>query len=176
MSIEDTVWNHSVFSKNRDRMIEHDVVLELFNATVNMVKSKDLLSGEHFSVDGTQIKAWAGHKSMRRKDGSDDGRDPEDWRGERRSNDTHESKTDPDSQLYRKSNAALALASFLGHVTTGNRHGLVVNMQTTKATGTAERDETASMLVEMEIRARHITVVSRQGLRHQGLRAGVPRN
>jgi len=106
LSIEDAVWNHSVFSKNRDRMIEHDVVIELFNATVDMAQSKGLLSGEHFSVDGTQIKAWAGHKSVRRKDGSDDGRDPEDWRGERRSNDTHESKTDPDSLLYRKSNAA----------------------------------------------------------------------
>ena len=106
LSIEDAVWNHSVFSKNRDRMIEHDVVIELFNATVDMAQSKGLLSGEHFSVDGTQIKAWAGHKSVRRKDGSDDERDPEDWRGERRSNDTHESKTDPDSLLYRKSNAA----------------------------------------------------------------------
>ena len=99
LSIEDAVWNHSVFSKNRDRMIEHDIVIELFNATVEMAQDKGLLSGEHFSVDGTQIKAWAGHKSVRRKDGGDDGRDPEDWRGERRSNENHESKTDPDSQF-----------------------------------------------------------------------------
>ena len=90
LSIEDAVWNHSVFSKNRERMIEHDVVIELFSATVNMARAKDLLSGEHFSVDGTQIKTWAGHKSVRRKDGSDEGRDPEDWRGERRGNETHE--------------------------------------------------------------------------------------
>ena len=139
-------------------MIEHDVVIELFNATVDMAKAKDLLSGEHFSVDGTQIKAWAGHKSVRRKDGSDDDRDPEDWRGERRSNETHESKTDPDSQLYRKSNAAPALPSFLGHIATDNRHGLVVSVLTTKATGTAERDAAAAMLGEIELGGRHITV------------------
>ena len=113
---------------------------------------------EHFSVDGTQIKAWAGHKSMRRKDGSDDDRDPEDWRGERRSNETHESKTDPHSLLYRKSHAALALLSFLGHIATDNRHGLVVNVETTKATGTAERDAAAAMLGEIEVRGQHITV------------------
>jgi transposase len=89
LAIEDTVWNHSVFSKNRDRLIEHDAVTELFNATVEMADKRGLLSGEHFSVDGTLIQAWASHKSMRRKDGSDDGRPPEDWRGEPRSNDTH---------------------------------------------------------------------------------------
>jgi transposase len=82
--IGDSVWNHSVFSKNRDRLIEHDAVTELFNATVEMAEQRGLLSGEHFSVDGTLIQAWASHKSMRRKDGSDDGRPPEDWRGEPR--------------------------------------------------------------------------------------------
>ena len=90
-------------------MIDNDIAIDLFNATVDMARAKDLLSGEHFSVDDTQIKAWAGHKSVRRKDGSGEGRDPEDWRGERRGNETHESKTDPESQLYRKSNAAPAL-------------------------------------------------------------------
>ena len=158
LSIDDSVWNHSVFSKNRDRLIEHDVVIELFNATVDMARARDLLSGEHFSVDGTQIKAWAGHKSMRRKDGSDDARDPEDWRGERRSNETHESKTDTDSKLYRKSNAAPALPSFLGHIATDNLHGLVVNVQITKATGTAERDAAVAMLEEVAVRAKYITV------------------
>jgi transposase len=91
LAIEDTVWNHSVFSKNRDRLIEHDAVTELLNATVQMAEQRGLLSGEHFSVDGTLIQAWASHKSLRRKDGSDDGRPPEDWRGQPRSNDTHES-------------------------------------------------------------------------------------
>jgi len=74
LAIEDTVWNHSVFSKNRDRLIEHDVVTELFNATVEMAEQRGLLSGEHFSLDGTLIQAWASHKSMRRKDGADDAR------------------------------------------------------------------------------------------------------
>jgi len=137
------VWNHSVFSKNRDRLIEHDAVTELFNATVDMADRRGLLSGEHFSVDGTLIQAWAGHKSVRRKDGSDDDRPPEDWRGERRSNDTHASTTDPDSRLYRKSHAAPALPSYLGHVLTDNRHGLVVNVQASLAGGTAERDVAA---------------------------------
>lgn len=102
LAIEDTVWNHSVFSKNRDRLIEHDAVTELFNATVEMAEQRGLLSGEHFSVDGTLIQAWASHKSMRRKDGSHDGRPPENWHGEPRSNATHESKSDPESRLYRK--------------------------------------------------------------------------
>ena len=101
LAIEDTVWNHSVFSKNRDRLIEHDVVTDLFNATVETARSRGLLSGEHFSVDGTLIQAWASHKSVRRKDGSDDDRPPEDWRGEPRSNETHESKSDPEAKLYR---------------------------------------------------------------------------
>jgi hypothetical protein len=123
-----------------------------------MAQAKGLLSGEHFSVDGTQIKAWAGHKSVRRKDGSDDDRPPDDWRGERRSNDTHESKTDPDALLYRKSHAAPALPSFLGHVVTDNRHGLVVNVQATPANGTAERDAAATMLDELAVRGTRITV------------------
>ncbi|WP_414654372.1 transposase [Ideonella sp.] len=76
LSIDDLVWNHSVFSKNRDRLIEHEAVIEMFNATVEMANKRGLLSGEHFSVDGTLIKAWASRKSVRRKDGSDDDRPP----------------------------------------------------------------------------------------------------
>jgi IS5 family transposase len=158
LAIEDPVWNHSVFSKNRDRLIEHDVVIALFNTTVDMAQAEGLLSGEHFSVDGTLIKAWASHKSVRRKDGSDDGKPPEDWRGERRSNDTHESKTDPESRLYRKSNAAPALPSYLGHVVTDNRHGLVVNVQATQASGTAEREAALAMLRESVTHDMRITV------------------
>jgi len=128
-AVEDSVWNHSVFSRNRDRLIEHDVVMDLFNATVETARTRGLLSGEHFSVDGTLIQAWASHKSVRRKDGSDDDRPPEDWRGEPRSNDTHESESDPEARLYRKSDAAPALPSYLGNVMTDNRHGLVVDVQ-----------------------------------------------
>ena len=149
LSIDDVVWNHSVFSKNCDRLIEHEAVTELFNATVNMAQERGLLSGEHFSVDGTLIKAWASHKSMRRKDGSDDERPPEDWRGEPRGNDTHESTSDSESRLYRKSDAAPALPSYLGHVLSDNRHGLVVNVRASQANGVAEREVAVQMLADV---------------------------
>ena len=158
LAIDDTVWNHSVFSKNRDRLIEHDAATDIFNATVEMAEQRGLLSLEHFSVDGTLIQAWASHKSMRRKDGSDDGRPAEDWRGEPRSNATHESKSDPQSRLYRKSNAAPALPSYLGHVLTDNRHGLVVNVQASASDGTAERDVAAQMLSGVSKAGKRITV------------------
>ncbi len=158
LAIEDPVWNHSVFSKNRDRLIEHDAVTELFNATVEMAEERGLLSGEHFSVDGTLIQAWASHKSMRRKDGSDDGRPPEDWKGQPRNNDTHESTSDPDSRLYRKSHVAPALPSYLGHVLTDNRHGLVVNVQASTSDGTAERDVAAQMLAGVADPGKRVTV------------------
>lgn len=158
LAIEDAVWNHSVFSKNRDRLIEHDAVTDLFNATVEIANECGLLSGEHFSVDGTLIQAWASHKSMRRKDAADDERPPEDWHGEPRSNDTHESKSDPESRLYRKSNAAPALPSYLGHVVTDNRHGLVVNVQASAAQGTAERDVAAQMLSDVACPGKRVTV------------------
>jgi transposase len=158
LSIEDSVWNHSVFSKNRDRLIEHDAVTDMFNETVEMAQRKGLLSGEHFSVDGTLIQAWASHKSIRRKDGSDDDRPPENWRGESRSNETHESRTDPQSQLYRKSQAAPALPSYLGHVLTDNQHGLVVNVHASQSDGYAERDVAAQMLADVAATGKRITV------------------
>ena len=158
LAIGDTVWNHSVFSKNRDRLIDHDAVTSLFNATVEMANKRGLLSGEHFSVDGTLIQAWASHKSMRRKDGSDSDRPPEDWRGEPRSNDMHESKSDPESRLYRKSQAAPALPSYLGHVLTDNRHGLVVNVQASTSDGTAERDVAAQMQTDVAGPGKRVTV------------------
>jgi transposase len=158
LAIEDTVWNHSVFSENRDQLIEHEAVTELFNATVQMANKRGLLSGEHFSVDRTLIQAWVSHKSMRCKDGSDDGCPPEDWRGELRSNNTHESMTDPESRLYRKSNAAPALLSYLGHVLTDNRHGLVVNVKASASNYTAERDVAAQMLADVAGPIKRVTV------------------
>lgn len=97
LAIEDSVWNHSLFSNNRDGFIEHDVVIEMFNKTVEMAQAKGLLSDEHFSFYCAQIKACPGHKCVRRKDGSGDDRHrpPDDWRGERHSNDTHEPRTAP---------------------------------------------------------------------------------
>jgi len=168
LSIEDAVWSHSVFSKNRDRLIEFDAVTALFNATVEMAEQRGLLSGEHFSVDGTLIQAWAGHKSVRRKDGSDDDRPPEDWRGQPRSNDTHASRSDPEARLYRKSNAAPTLLSYLGHALTDNRHGLVVNAQASQANGTAERDIAAAMLEDARKANRLITVGADKNYDTQG--------
>ncbi|MCG9084156.1 IS5 family transposase, partial [Laribacter hongkongensis] len=149
LSIEDTVWHPSVFSKNRDRLIAFDAVTELFNATVEMAASQGLLSGEHFSVDGTLIQAWASHKSIRRKDGSDDDRPPGNWHGEKRSNATHASVTDPGSRLYRKSSVAPARLGYLGHVLTDNRHGLAVNVRASTADGYAEREVAATMLADV---------------------------
>ena len=158
LAIEDAVWNHSVFSKNRDRLIEHEAVTQMFNATVETAQQRGLLSGEHFSVDGTLIQAWASHKSMRRKDGSDQDKPPEDWRGESRSNDTHESNTDPESRLYRKSSAAPALPSFQGHVLTDNQHGLVVNVRASTSDGTSEREVVVQMLGDVASPGKRITV------------------
>lgn len=146
LSIDDKVWNHSVFSKNRERMPEFDVVTAFFNQIVEMAEQEDLLSGEHFSVDGTLLKAWAGHKSIRRKDRSDSDRPPDDWHGEKRSNETHASTTDPDSRIYKKTRGTAAELAYLGHALSDNRHALIVNVRTTHATDTAEREAAASML------------------------------
>jgi hypothetical protein len=96
-------------------------VTELFNATVETAQKRGMLSGEHFSVDGTLIQAWASQKSVQSQDGSDDDRSPGNWHGQARSDEAHESKSDGDSRLYRKSNVAPALPSYLGHVLTDNR-------------------------------------------------------
>ena len=163
LAIEDTMWNHSVFSKNRDRLIEFDAVTELFNATVEMAAKKGLLSGEHFSVDGTLTQAWSSHKSVRRKDGGDNDRPPENWHGHKRSNTTHASATDPESRPYRKSSEAPAQLSYLGHVLTDNRHGLVVNVRASTADGFAERDVAATMLGDVARADGRVTVGADKG-------------
>lgn len=158
LSVDEPVWNHSVFSKNRDRLIEHDVVTIFFERTVKMAQKQGLLSGEHFSVDGTLIQAWAGHKSFRRKDNSDDGNPPENWHKEKRSNETHQSRTDPQARLYRKSQGTAAMLCYQGHVLTDNRHGLVVDVQASQANGTAERETAIDMLARVPGGMRRITV------------------
>lgn len=114
LAMDDAVWVPTVFSKNRQRLIEHDAVVAFFNEVLETAENKDWLSGEHFSVDGTLIQAWAGHKSFVRKDGDDDGGSGGDFKGQRRSNETHKSKTDPDSKLYRKGKTASELR-YMGH-------------------------------------------------------------
>ena len=146
LAMDDVVWVPSVFSKNRERLIKHDAVIDFFNEVLAIAQKKDWLSGEHFSVDGTLIKAWAGHKSFVRKDGDDqDDNDGADFKGEKRSNETHESKTDPDARLYRKGKTASELR-YMGHTLSDNRHGLVVSAMVTNADGHAEREAAKVML------------------------------
>ncbi|AOS14477.1 IS5 family transposase [Xanthomonas oryzae] len=144
LSMDDAVWVPTVFSKNGERLIEHDVVVALFNEVVEMADAKGWLSGEHFSVDGTLIQAWAGHKSFVRKDGDDNG-DGTDFRGTSRSNETHASTTDPHARLYRKGKTASELR-YMGHTLADNRHGLIANARVTHADGHAEREAAKAMI------------------------------
>lgn len=153
LAIEDAVWDHSVFSKNRDRLLQHEVVEAFFTEVMTLADKRGLLSREHFSVDGTLIQAWARHKSFRRKDGPDDGppasggRNADtDWKGERRSNATHESTTDPEARLFKKSHKNPAILCYHGHMLMGNRSGLVVGAVVSHADGFAERASALQLL------------------------------
>jgi transposase len=148
LSMDDTVWVPTVFTKNRERLIAHDAVVELFNEVLAIASKNEWLSGEHFSVDGTLIQAWAGHKSFRAKDGSDDGSGG-DFKGKSRSNDTHESTTDADARLYRKGNTASELR-FMGHTLSDNRHGLIASAVVTVADGYAEREAAKTMIADAQ--------------------------
>ncbi len=153
LAIEDTVWDHSVFSKNRDRLLENEVIESFFTEVMTLADKAGLLSKEHFSVDGTLIQAWAGQKSFRPKDGSDDqtpnggGRNAQaDWKGKPRSNDTHASTTDADARLFRKSNNTASILCYQGHVLMENCTGLVVGALVTHADGMGERAAALAML------------------------------
>lgn len=155
LTLESRPWDHSTYTKNRDRLIDHDVMRELFDRILDQARRQGLLSSEHFSVDGTLIRAWASHKSVVPKDGppppsSGSPRNPEiDFKGQRRSNDTHQSRTDPDSRLATKSSKTAAVPAYMGHVLTENRSGLVVDARLTQANGTAEREAALSMLGDL---------------------------
>jgi transposase len=157
LTIDDEVWNHSTFSKNRDRLLEHAVVPALFDEVVRLAEQQQLLSKEHFSVDGTLIQAWASQKSFRPKDEGpgDGGRNKErDFHGEERKNDTHHSVTDPDARLYRKSKGTAAVLCYQGHTVMENRHGLIVKAQVSHASGTAEREVAVELLAGLPGRRR----------------------
>jgi transposase len=144
LGIDDPVWDHSVFSKNRDRLLTSEIARDFLAALLADPKVKRLLSHEHFSVDGTLLKAWASMKSFQPKDGSGnppaDGRNGErDFRGEKRSNETHASTTDPDARLYRKGDGQESRLCYMGHAIMENRNGLAISGEVTHATGTAER-------------------------------------
>jgi transposase len=144
LGIDDPVWDATTFSKNRDRLLEGAVAQQFLAAVLSQDKVKRLLSSEHFSVDGTLLEAWASLKSFQPKDGSGEppgpGRNRErDFHGERRTNDSHASTTDPDARLYRKGPGKEARLCFIGHALMENRNGLIVDAVTTHASGHAER-------------------------------------
>lgn len=142
LEMDEPVWNHAVFSKNRERLLNQEVAREFFRRVLAQAKAQ--LSDEHFTVDGTLIEAWASQKSFQKKDSGD--ADPGQFRGEKRSNETHESKTDPEAKLYRKGHGQEGRLSYLGHVLMENRNGLIVDAMLTQADGTAERDAALLML------------------------------
>jgi transposase len=168
LGVDEPVWVPTVFTKNRDRLLEADVARKFLAELMDHKELRGLLSDEHFSVDGTQIAAWASMKSFKAKDGSGDppgpGRNSErDFHGEKRSNATHVSTTDPEAQLYRKGRGKEAKLSFMGHALMENRNGLIVAAALTKATGTAERTAAEEMIVRHSPGASRITVGADKG-------------
>lgn len=165
LTVDEPVWDHSTFTKNRERLIEAKVARKLLRRVVRNAKAARLLSNEHFSVDGTLIESWAAVKSMRRRDGKDGppgpGRNPMvDFHGERRTNDTHVSPSDPESLLARKAKGQPAKLSYMGHVLMDHRHGLPVDVEITTATGYAEREAALAMLDRLPKRAGRRTLAA----------------
>jgi transposase len=149
MNLQEASFDASTFSKNRERLAGEEIALKLFDAVVREARRLDLLSDEHFSVDGTLIEAWASMKSYRPKDGGGSGPDAggdRDFKGERRSNDTHASSTDPQAKLLRKGLGKEAKLCFAGHALMDNRHGLMTDVTLTPAVGVTEPDAALAML------------------------------
>jgi transposase len=154
MNLDEPVWDVTVFTKNRNRLLEGEVAREFLAEVVRQAESKGLTSDEHFTVDGTLIEAWASLKSFQQKGEKkappdDPGNASVDFHGWKRSNQTHESTTDPDALLARKGNGKEAKLSYNGNVLTENRNGLIVNTETLPANGTAERDAALLMLEQV---------------------------
>lgn len=157
LAMDDRVWNHAVFSKNRERLLNQEIARSFFLRIKQ--QAAPLMSDEHFTVDGTLIEAWASQKSFRRKDEGDDGNDDGgNFHGEKRTNQTHGSTTDPEARLYKKGKGQEARLSYLGHIVTENCHGLIAEAMTTQADGTAEADAALLMLKELAKSSRRITV------------------
>lgn len=152
IALDDGVWDHSVFAKNRERLMNHDVIETFFTEVMALAERQGLLSEEHFSVDGTLIQAWASHKSFRANDDTNDsppsaGRNAQaDWKGKPRSNETHASTTDADARLYRKSKNTAAILCYQGHILMENRSGLIVSAVVSPADGMGERAAARAML------------------------------
>jgi transposase len=165
IGVDVAAWDHSVFSKNRDRLLEGDIAAKFLAAVLAQAKVKKLLSSDHFSVDGTLIEAWASMKSVKLKDGSGEppaqggGRNAEaDFHGQKRSNDTHASTTDPDARPYRKGKGKETKLCFIGHGLMENRHGLLVDACLTLADGHAERVAALHMIEPCADRPTAITL------------------
>ena len=178
MRIDQPAFDATVFTKNRKRILEHEVADEFFAAVVRQAKLRRYVSSEHFTVDGTLLKAWASHKSFKPKDGppSDPpvGRNTEvQFHGEKRSNETHASTTDPEARLYRKSSNTAATLCFAGHLLMENRSALIVDAELTIADGYAERSTATEMLARLPRTARRRTVAGDKGYDTKGFVAGV---
>ena len=182
LNIDDPVWDHSTFSFNRDRLFDVEIAQRFFAHTALLARLGELVSEEHFSVDGMLLEAWASHRSFRPKDGSDDG-DGSDFRGQKRSNDTHVSTTDPDARLARKSQGQQARLAYLANALMENRHGLLVGVDVRYATARGERDG-ALALVDAHLH-RGATLGADKGydvrdfvgqLKQRGIKAHIARN
>jgi len=170
LGMDDLVWDHSTFSKNRDRLLEGEIAARFLAAVLAQPRIKRLLSSEHFSVDGTLIEAWASMKSFKPKqppaggDSGSGGRNaPADFRGEKRSNQTHGSTTDPDARLYRKGPGMEAKLCFIGHGLMENRSGLIVDARLTRVSGHAERLAALDMIDGFADRPRAVTLGADKG-------------
>jgi transposase len=156
LEIDDRVWDATVYSKNRDRLLNQEVARAFFEQVKR--QGVELMSDEHFTVDGTLIEAWASQQSFQRKDQGDAG-GGQNFHGQERRNDSHQSKTDPEARLYRKSSGKEARLSYLGHTVVENRNGLVVAAMATQADGTAEYDAGLLMVADlMKKRKRRMTL------------------
>ena len=177
LTANEPVWHPTVFTKNRDRLLEGAVAEEFFSLIVAQARQKRLLSDEHFTVDGTLVEAWAGQKSFqtkkqrpatKRPPSPDGGSNPTvNFRKEKRSNETHRSLTDPFARLFKKSRGAEAKLGYLGHVITENRNGLVVDTRLTLASGVAERDAAIAMM-EHKPATRRVTLGADRGYDTRG--------
>ena len=163
LAMDAPVWDVTVFTKNRERLLAGEIAAKFMAAVLNQARLRKLLCDEHFSVDGTLIEAWASLKSFRAKDGSSEppgpGRNGEgNFHGEKRSNVTHASATDPEAKLYKKGDGQVSRMAYMGHFLMENRNGLIVDTQLTQASGTAEREAALAMLERRPTPGRRITL------------------
>ena len=178
LTMDDPIWDATVFTKNRERLLRGDIHQLFFDQVLAQARDRCLLSDEHFTVDGTLVEAWAGLKSFKKKDGSDQeppddpGNPTVNFHGEKRRNDTHQSTADPDARLYRKGNGQEAKLYFMGHAVMENRNGLAVGAGVSQATGTAERVTALELLDEIP-RTQRITVSGDKGYDTRDFVAGL---